>query len=72
MAKLYTFNKERGTLHIYGCCQHSKNPKYVQYDSEKEVQKALGPHYNQLFCKLCQRERDQVMKREKLTKKKLR
>lgn len=64
MKKLYRLNRERGTLHIYGCCQYSTNPDYEQYDSEKEVDAAVGYHIP--LCIRCQQWRDYVLRKELL------
>ena len=64
MEKLYRYNRKRGTLHIFGCCQYSQNPEYEQYDTEEEVTESIG-HVPDLCCK-CKKERDYVVKKEKI------
>ena len=64
--KLYRYNREEGTLHIFGCCQYSENPEYEQYDTVGEVASALG--YTPALCCICERERDYVVKNEKIYK----
>ena len=64
MGKLYRLNKRRGTLHIYGCCQYSKNLDYEQFDSEKEANASVGYHVP--LCTRCRQWRDYILERELL------
>ena len=66
MEKLYRYNRKRGTLHIYGCCQYSNDSRFEQYDTQEEVEKAVG--YPLELCKKCVRERDYVVKKEKFNR----
>lgn len=61
-AKLYRYNRKRGTLHIYGCCQYSKNPEFEQFDSESEVDKSVGFHVP--LCIACLKWRDYLLRKE--------
>lgn len=67
MDKLYRYNRERGTLHIYGCCQYSEDPSFEQFDSEAEVDASAGHHVP--LCIPCQKWRDYLLAKELLKKK---
>ena len=68
MPKLYTYYRKRGTLHIYGCCQYSTDPRFEGYDSKEDAEKAIGHRLE--LCKKCVKERDYIIREKKITKKK--
>lgn len=67
MQKRYRLNRARGTLHIYGCCQYSRNQSFEEFDSEEEVDVSVGYHVP--LCIPCRKRRDHMLEKVLLTRK---
>lgn len=52
----YRYNENTHTLHIYGYCYNSTNPKCLEFETEDDVLKYDGRAVS--MCKICQKKRD--------------
>ena len=61
MREKYLYNPGSHTLHIVGCCCHTKgiNPGYIPFNTEDEALAYEGRGVR--MCKTCQKERDKRM-----------
>lgn len=61
MQKMYSYNPGTKALHILGLCTNSDGYDYRYFDSVSEAISSSGGQI--FFCKVCEKERDKILKK---------